>query len=74
MENKDKVTLKEIVEKFPIQKGISEIIAYIDIANDRAASSIDSKAEINIHFKSRNHSRGSVELDDVIFKKMHEKN
>mgnify|MGYP002624622862 CR=1 FL=1 len=44
-------TLKELVSSFPIQKGLSELIAYFEIANKEKYISVDSEKQDEISYQ-----------------------
>lgn len=69
LKNKKQITLKEIVEEIPIEKGLAEIIAYFSIATNKEKNL---KAVINEDLKERipyfiKDERFEVEIPQTIF-------
>jgi hypothetical protein len=69
LKNKKQITLKEIVEEIPIEKGLAEIIAYFSIATNKEKNL---KAVINEDLKERipyfiKGERFEIEIPQTIF-------
>ncbi len=69
LKNKKQITLKEIVEEIPVEKGLAEIIAYFSIATNKEKNL---KAVINEEQKERipyfiKNERFEVEIPQTIF-------
>jgi hypothetical protein len=69
IENREELTLKEIVTKYPIEKGISEVIGYLDIAELNQANSIDTLKTDRFVFKTPG-GEGKMAVPQVVFLKL----
>ncbi len=68
LQNQSQITLQEICQQHPLQKGLSELIAYMNIAcQDNANALIDSDKEVKIFWVNEKGIRKSVKMPGVIF-------
>lgn len=68
LEKQDQVTLAELIEKFPITRGIAEIVAYLSIASASMNHMIDSNALVKIEWTEKD-SVKAVRMPRVIYTK-----
>ena len=69
LRNKKQITLKEVIEEIPVEKGLAEIIAYFSIATNKEKNL---KAVVNEEQMERipyfiNNKRFEVEIPQTIF-------
>jgi hypothetical protein len=69
MKNRDEITLKEVLASYPIEKGISEVIGYLDIAESNQANSIDTLKTDQFIFKTHGGS-GKMAVPQIVFLKL----
>lgn len=70
LEGKDWVTLAEVIEKYPVEKGLSEVVAYLAIASQDTKHAIDDSASDRITASSFDkQSLLHLTLPQVIFTK-----
>lgn len=67
LKNKKQVTLKDVIEKFPVQKGLSEVLTYINIATQSPKSFINKQKAEMIVIDDKGHK--AVQLPEIIFTK-----
>lgn len=61
------VTLRDVVEVFPVERGLSEVITYMAIASDMRRHSIDDSVTESITVKSPNNLMRQIALPRIIF-------
>jgi len=66
---KPQCTLKEILEKFPITKGVSEIVSYLSIAKNSTNTIVELDNKIEIKIKDTNNDTKIVKIPKIIFTK-----
>ena len=66
---KPQCTLKEILEKFPITKGISEIVSYLSIAKNSTNTIVELDNKIEIKIKDINNDTKIVKIPKIVFTK-----
>ncbi|MEK0188539.1 DUF3375 family protein, partial [Microcoleus anatoxicus] len=70
LEGKDWVTLAEVIEKYPVEKGLSEVVAYLAIASQDTKHAIDDSASDRITASSFDKQNIlHLTLPQVIFKR-----
>ena len=68
LQNKQQITLLEMCQYYPLEKGLSELIAYMNIAcQDNSHALIDSEKEVNISWVNAEGVKKSVRMPAVIF-------
>ena len=68
LQNKSQITLLEICQQHPLEKGLSELIAYMNIAcQDNSHALIDSDKEVDIAWVNEKGVGKSVRMPSVIF-------
>lgn len=68
LQNKQQITLLELCQQHPIEKGLSELIAYMNIASlDSSNALIDSEKEVSISWLNTDGIRKSVRMPGIIF-------
>ncbi|WP_263459081.1 DUF3375 family protein [Bathymodiolus platifrons methanotrophic gill symbiont] len=68
LQNQRQITLFEICQEHPLEKGLSELIAYMNLAcKDNANALIDSDKEVEIAWVSAKGIDKSVKMPSVIF-------
>lgn len=64
------VTLKQVTERFPVEKGLSELVAYFSIASEDPKATIhETETEKIIIYNSKSEKKSEVELPLAIFTK-----
>jgi len=63
------VSLQEILEKFPISKGIAELVSYISIAKNSQNTNIDKQQTIKLNIKDGSAVSKIISLPKIIFTK-----
>ena len=63
------VSLSQVIEKFPITKGVAELISYISIAKNSSATTIDMDAKIKLTITDESGDLKVVVLPKIIFTK-----
>jgi hypothetical protein len=66
---KPQCTLKEILEKFPITKGVSEIVSYLSIVKNSTNTIVELDNKIEIKIKDINNDTKIVKIPKIIFTK-----
>lgn len=61
------VTLKQIIEKFPIKKGVSEVVAYLSIAKSKEGCIIDKSTRDKLEIEDENKVKKIVTIPKIIF-------
>ncbi|MEG4011782.1 MULTISPECIES: DUF3375 domain-containing protein [unclassified Microcoleus] len=70
LEGKDWVTLAEVIEKYPVEKGLSEVVAYLAIASQDTKHAIDDSVSDRITVSSFDKQNIlHLTLPQVIFKR-----
>jgi len=71
LESQHQVTLAEIIERYPVEKGLSEVIAYLAIASGDRKHAIDDSASDRIEIASYSDKENLMHLTlpQVIFKR-----
>ncbi|PWU19804.1 MAG: hypothetical protein C5B49_05155 [Bdellovibrio sp.] len=64
---KDEITLQQLVQTFPVEKGLSEIIAYQELLQEEAISRVVEDRWENFEFKSINRTCGVVEAPHIVY-------
>jgi len=68
LQNKQQITLLEICQQHPLEKGLSELITYMNIAcQDNSHALIDSEKEVNISWVNEKGIDKSVRMPSVIY-------
>ena len=68
LQNKQQITLLDLCEQHPLEKGLSELIAYMNIAcQDNSHALIDSNKEVEIAWVNEDGLKKSVKMPGVIF-------
>lgn len=65
----EQITLKEVIEKYPVEKGISELICYLDIAAANEVHLINETQVDQFAFKAPS-GKGSIVMPQVVFLKI----
>lgn len=65
--DKTQVNLKEIIKVYPLEKGLSEVIAYISLAKTFDRHLIDHERKVLIEFDKRN--KKYIEIPEIIYLK-----
>ena len=66
LQSKEQVRLKDIIEHFPIKKGVSELISYLTIAQKSSVHIIDSEIEY-LEIEDESSNKKIVKMPKVIF-------
>ena len=66
---KSQCTLENIIEKFPITKGISELVSYLSIAKNSTDAIVELDNKIDIKIKDENGDTKIVKIPKIIFTK-----
>ena len=64
---KSQATLCDVVEAFPVERGLSEVITYMAIASDTRRHSIDDSVTETITVKSPNNLMREIALPRIVF-------
>jgi hypothetical protein len=67
LKSKKQVTLKDVVDKYPVQKGLSEVLTYINIATQSSRSFINKQKVELIVIDDK--GRKAIQLPEIIFTK-----
>ncbi len=67
---KEQCTLVEVVEKFPIKKGISELVSYLSIAKNSENSIVMMDKKESIDIEDEDKKRKIVKIPKIIFVKV----
>ena len=73
MTDRNEISLKEVLQHFPLEKGITEAIAYLDIAEKNPVHSINTEKRERFDFKSQGGTHngiGKLSLPQVVYLKM----
>jgi hypothetical protein len=62
-------SLEEIIKKFPIRKGISELVSYLSIAKNSTNARVELDVKVEIHIEDENNDTKTVRVPKVIFTK-----
>jgi hypothetical protein len=68
LQQQDQINLQQLCKKYPIKKGLSELIAYVNLATKNENSTINRKSEVLIEY-SEGKQKQSVTLPEIIFSK-----
>jgi hypothetical protein len=69
MKDREDISLKEVLNKYPIEKGTSELIGYLDIAEANQANSINEEQTDHFLFKTSG-GEGKLAVPHVVFLKL----
>ena len=69
LSKRDKVSLAEIVDNFPIEKGLTEVACYYNIAERKRPAQIHTKDSICIDVHSSEGFHKNLECPDIIFQR-----
>jgi len=64
---KDSVTLSEVLEQHPLQKGLSELVGYLAIAADRRYLGAGSSEQACYQWQDSGGRRRAARMDEVVF-------
>jgi len=68
LQNQQQITLLDLCQAHPLEKGLSELIAYLNLAGqDNANALIDTTKEVEIFWQSAEGVEKSVKMPSVIF-------
>ena len=68
LQNKPQITLQEICQLHPLEKGLSELVAYMNLAcQDNANALVDNQKEVDIHWLNESGDGKSVKIPSIIF-------
>jgi len=68
LQNQQQITLVDLCQAHPLEKGLSELIAYLNLAGqDNANALIDTTKEVDIFWQSAEGVEKSVKMPSVIF-------
>ncbi len=68
LQNKPQITLQEICQLHPLEKGLSELVAYMNLAcQDNANALVDNQKEVDIHWLNESGDGKSVKMPSIIF-------
>lgn len=73
MTDRNEISLKEVLQHFPLEKGITEAIAYLDIAEKNPVHSINTEKRERFDFKSQggtSNGIGKLSLPQVVYLKI----
>lgn len=71
LKQREQISLPELIKEFPIEKGVAEVVAYLDIASKnekRSMVSTDKEEEIVI-YNRQNQQAFRVKVPQIIFKR-----
>ena len=63
------ITLEQILEKFPITKGVAELVSYLSIAKNSQNSIVDMDNKIKLIIKDEHNNTKVVSIPKIIFTK-----
>jgi hypothetical protein len=69
LQTQPQVSLEHIIKKFPITKGIAELISYISIAKNSQNTHIDTTKHIKLTIKDSDENIKVVSVPNIIFTK-----
>ncbi|MBA1437581.1 MAG: DUF3375 domain-containing protein [Epsilonproteobacteria bacterium] len=64
---KEQVALKQVVEKFPVTKGVAEVVAYLSIAKNSKNSIVDLHQKEYIEIEDATHHQKRVSVPKIIY-------
>ena len=64
---KKQVTLKDVIDKYPVTKGLSEVLTYINIATQSSKSFINKQKSELIVIDDK--GKKAIQLPEIIFTK-----
>jgi Protein of unknown function (DUF3375) len=67
LEQRDQVTLRELLEARPLRQGLVELVAYLELASVHGATAIDEEIEDCVAWRSRDGQWKQARLARVIF-------
>lgn len=67
LQMRSQVSLKELTETFPIEKGLAEIIGYFHLANTRVKAIVQDECEESIAYRSFSDEERVVRIPQLIF-------
>jgi len=63
---RERVTLTELIDQFPIKGGLEEILAYLNLAMERQESIINREHEVLLSYQTNNEKK-AIRMPEVIF-------
>lgn len=67
LQNRQQVSLKEVLKEYPLQQGLSELVAYLNIAGKRKHTIIDESVMEQLHFsKSAESAEADIQHDLLV--------
>jgi hypothetical protein len=69
LQQQTQCTLEEIVKKFPITKGISELVAYLSIAKNSPDAKVDLQKQVTLEIEDEHQTKKRVITPKIIFTK-----
>ena len=66
LQNKTQVSIEEIIKKFPIKKGIAELVSYLSIAKN-SESTLIYEDSITIEIEDENKNKKKIKMPKIIF-------
>ena len=67
LQTRSQITLAELVELYPVQKGLSEVVAYLHIASESDRAVINTDHNQAIQWQDSNNQAKSAWMPSVIF-------
>ncbi len=67
LQQRSQVTLRELLEQRPLQQGLAELLAYLQLAAERSATAIDDEVEDRVDWTAPDGRRRQARLPRVIF-------
>jgi hypothetical protein len=67
LQERPQVTLRELLESHPLRQGLAELVAYLQLAAERSATSIDDEVEDLVSWTTLDGGRRQARLPRVIF-------
>ncbi|HSW09183.1 DUF3375 domain-containing protein [Aquabacterium sp.] len=69
LQQRNQVTLAELLEARPLEQGLAELVAYLSLAGEQPGATIDDTVEDSVHWRTRDGQHKSARLPRVIFSK-----
>lgn len=71
LQNQQQVTLLELCQQHPLEKGLSELITYMNLAcQDNANALIDAEKEVKISWVNTNREHKSIKMPTIIYTRL----
>jgi hypothetical protein len=67
LKKRKQVTLKDVVEQYPVSRGLSEVLTYVNIATRSGKSFINRDKEEMVQIDDKGHK--AIKLPEIIFTK-----